>query len=157
MQHNVPSQLGDRLDHYLRQRVRKLAVYGQFSVVGMGNAIVDLGTLNLLLWLWPSADPGMLALYNTGAMLLANANSYFWNTAWTFRRQARRTKLLRKRVGFATQAVLNIGVNDSVFWLAIGWLASTPLPAVVGQNVAKVISTLVASALSFIVLRYVVL
>src|SRR3712207_4290311 len=50
-----------------------------------GNALVDLGMLNLLLWLWPTGDSGMLALYNTVALLSANANSYFWNTMWTFR------------------------------------------------------------------------
>jgi putative flippase GtrA len=99
----------------------------------------------------------MLALYNTVAMLLANANSYFWNTMWTFRRQAQRTDLLRKRIGFAAQALLNIGVNDGLFWVTVGWLAAMPLPAVVGQNIAKVVSTVVASALSFLVLRHVVL
>ena len=44
--------------------------------MGVGNAIVDFGTLNLLLWLWPTGDPGLLALYNTLALVLANTNSY---------------------------------------------------------------------------------
>jgi putative flippase GtrA len=142
---------------HLRQRARKYVTYAEFSVVGVGNAIVDLGTLNLLLWLWPTGDSSMLALYNTVALLSANANSYFWNTMWTFRRQARRTNLVQKRIGFVGQALLNIGVNNALFWAAVGWLITIPLPAVVGQNIAKVISTVVASALSFLVLRYVVL
>ena len=137
--------------------MRKYAVHAEFSLVGVTNAIVDLGTLNLLLWLWPSGHPGMLALYNTVAILLANANSYFWNTRWTFKRQARRTDLLRRRVGFVIQALLNVGVNDGLFWMAVGWLSATPLPVVVGQNVAKVSSTVVASVLSFLLLRHIVL
>jgi putative flippase GtrA len=99
----------------------------------------------------------MLALYNTVALLLANANSYIWNTIWTFRSQAQRTDLLQMRIGFAAQALLNIGINNGVFWATAGWLAATPLPVVVDQNIAKVISTVVASALSFLVLRHVVL
>jgi putative flippase GtrA len=142
---------------HLRQRIRKYAAHAEFSVVGVGNAAVDLGTLNLLLWLWPTGDPGMLALYNTLALLCANANSYLWNTTWTFRRQAKRTDTLQKRIGFAAQAILNIGVNNALFWVAAGWLAATPLPVVVGQNIAKVISTVLASALSFLVLRHLVL
>jgi putative flippase GtrA len=99
----------------------------------------------------------MLALYNTVALLCANANSYFWNTMWTFRRQAKRTDPLQKRIGFAAQAFLNLGVSNTLFWVAAGWMAATALPVVVGQNLAKVISTVVASALSFLVLRHVVL
>jgi putative flippase GtrA len=135
----------------------RYAAQAEFSVVGVGNAVVDLGTLNLLLWLWPTGDSGMLALYNTAALVCANANSYLWNTMWTFRGQAKRTDPLQMRVGFGVQALLNIGVNNALFWVAAGWLAATPLPVVVGQNVAKVISTVVASALSFLALRYVVL
>ena len=142
---------------HLRQRIRKYAAQAEFSVVGVGNAVVDLGILNLLLWLWPTGDPGMLALYNTLALLCANANSYFWNTMWTFRKQAKRTDPLQKRMGFAAQALLNIGVNNALFWVAAGWLAATPLPVVVGQNTAKVISTVLASALSFLALRHLVL
>ena len=62
---------------HLRQRIRKYAAEAEFSVVGVGNAVVDLGILNMLLWLWPTGDSGMLALYNTVALLFANANSYF--------------------------------------------------------------------------------
>lgn len=125
-------------------------------MVGLGNAVVDFGTLNLLLWLWPPGDPIWLALYNTLALVLANANSYFWNTLWTFRRQFRHADPRQKRVGFGAQALLNVGVNNSLFWVLAGLLAGTTLPLVVGQNIAKVISTLGASAFSFLALRYVV-
>jgi len=125
-------------------------------VVGVGNAIVDFGTLNLLLWLWPTGDPGLLALYNTLALVLANTNSYFWNTHWTFNNQAQHADSRQKRVGFGTQALLNVGVNNVLFWVAAGLLADTSLPVVVGQNIAKVISTLGATAFSFLVLRYIV-
>jgi putative flippase GtrA len=31
--------------------MRKYVAHAEFSVVGVGNAVVDLGMLNLLLWL----------------------------------------------------------------------------------------------------------
>ena len=119
---------------HLRQRIRKYAAQAEFSVVGVGNAVVDLGMLNLLLWFWPTGDPVMLALYNTLALLCANANSYFWNTMWIFRKQAKRTDPLQKRMGFAAQALLNIGVNNALFWVAAGWLAATPLQWLLGRT-----------------------
>ncbi|MCA1731115.1 MAG: GtrA family protein [Actinobacteria bacterium] len=143
------------MDLHLRG-IHKFAVYAEFSVVGLGNAVVDFGTLNLLLWLWPTGDPVLLALYNTLALVLANANSYFWNTLWTFRRQSRHADPRQKRVGFGAQALLNVGVNNGLFWVVTGLLAGTSLPVVVGQNIAKFVSTLGASAFSFLALRYVV-
>ena len=122
----------------------------------MANAVVDLGTLNLLLWLWPTAAPAWLALYNTLALILANANSYFWNSIWTFRKQSQRVDSGQKTIGFGAQAILNVGVNNVLFWVAVELLAATTLPVVVGQNIAKVVSTIGASALSFLVLRYIV-
>ena len=62
--------------------------YAQFSLVGVSNALVDLGVLNLLL-LAPTRDPELLVGFNIVALVLTNANSYLWNTLWTFRHQAR--------------------------------------------------------------------
>ncbi len=47
--------------------------------------LVDVGALNLLLFLAPTGSPELLVLYNVVALVLANANSYLWNTLWTFR------------------------------------------------------------------------
>jgi hypothetical protein len=43
-----------------------------------------------------------------------------------------------------------------LFWAAAELLVDTALPVVIGQNVAKVVSTVGASAVSFLVLRYIV-
>jgi hypothetical protein len=43
-----------------------------------------------------------------------------------------------------------------LFWVVTGLLAGTSLPVVVGQNIAKFVSTLGASAFSFLALRHVV-
>lgn len=131
------------------------AVPAKFCVVGVMNALVDFGTLNLLLWSCPDADPLSLALYNTLALILANVNSYLLNTRWTFREQACHDDS-RQRVRFGAQALLNVGVNNGLLWLTAGVLADAGLSLTVAQNMAKVISTLGASALGFLVMRYLV-
>ncbi len=50
--------------------------YAQFSEVGFSNMLVDVGALNLLLFLAPTGSPEVLVLYNVAALVLANANSY---------------------------------------------------------------------------------
>ena len=138
-------------------KLRKGSVrFSKFTVVGFINALVDIGTLNLFLWLASTRDPSVLALYNGVALVLANLNSYVWNTRWTFRGRAERRNL-RQRVLFTVQALFNISLSNGLFFVLIRpVLIYTEVPAYLAGNVAKVISVVVASTISFFVLRYVV-
>jgi putative flippase GtrA len=140
-----------------RAKLKKGSIrFSKFTVVGFSNAVVDIGTLNLFLWLAPTRDPSLLALYNGVALLLANANSYVWNTRWTFRSRAKRRDL-RQRILYALQILLNISVSNGLFFVLIRpVLVYTDIPAFLAGNVAKIISVVVASTISFFVLRYVV-
>lgn len=127
--------------------------YAQFSLVGGSNALVDLGVLNLLLLVWPTRSPEILVVFNVAALVLTNVNSYLWNTLWTFRHQARHDAW---QVGlFTAQGVLNVAVGGLVLWLVARLLvAHTTLSPMIGGNVAKVVSMVVASTLSFLFLRF---
>jgi putative flippase GtrA len=125
--------------------------YAQFSLVGASNTLVDVGVFNLLLW--STHSPELLVAYNVAALVLANANSYLWNTLWTFRDQARHDA---KQVSmFTVQGLLNAGVGSLLLWLvAHGLGAHTDLSPLLSGNVAKVVSMAVASTLSFLFLRF---
>jgi putative flippase GtrA len=122
--------------------------YAQFSLVGTSNALVDLGILNLLLLIEPTTSPGRLVLYNAKALILANINSYLWNTLRTFKHKANyEAKQLSL---FTAQANFNVTVGTLLFWLAAHWLlACTDLSPLVGSDVAKVLSMVGASTMSF--------
>ncbi len=126
--------------------------YAQFSAVGISNMLVDVGVLNLLLLLAPTGSPELLVLCNVAALILANANSYLWNTMWTFREQAHHDG---KQVGlFTAQGLLNVAVGSALLWLAANGLrAYTDLSPWLSGNTAKAISTVVASTMSFLFLR----
>ena len=138
-------------------RLKKGSVrFSKFTLVGFANAVVDIGTLNLFLWLAPTRDPSLLALYNGVALVLANLNSYFWNTRWTFRGRAQRRDP-RQRLLFTLQALFNICISNGLFFLLVRpVLIYTDIPAYLAGNVAKLISVAVASTISFFLLRYVV-
>jgi putative flippase GtrA len=130
--------------------------FSKFTVVGLSNAVVDLGILNLFLWLAHTRDPSVLALYNGIALVLANVNSYVWNTRWTFRGRAKRHDR-RQRVLFTLQALFNICVSNGLFFLLVRpVLVYTEVPAYLAGNVAKLVSIAVASTLSFFLMRYLV-
>jgi putative flippase GtrA len=140
-----------------RTKLKKGSIrFSKFTVVGFANAVVDIGTLNIFLWLASTRDPSVLTLYNGVALVLANLNSYVWNTRWTFRSRAKRRDP-RQRVLFALQALANISVSNGLFFVLIRpVLVYTDVPAYLAGNVAKIISVVVASTLSFFVLRYLV-
>ena len=69
-----------------RERLRRGSIrFSKYSVVGFSNAVVDIGALNLMLWLVPTREAWLLAIYNLVALVLANINSYIGNSLWTFR------------------------------------------------------------------------
>jgi putative flippase GtrA len=140
-----------------RTKLKKGGIrFSKFTIVGLSNAVVDIGTLNLFLWLASTRDPSVLALYNGVALLLANINSYVWNTRWTFRSRAKRNDF-RQRALFALQVLVNIAISNGLFWIMIRpVLIHTEVPAYLAGNAAKVISVAVASTMGFLFMRYVV-
>lgn len=129
--------------------------FSKFSVVGFTNALVDIGTLNLLLWLAPTREAWILAAYNAVALILANINSYFGNTFWTFRGRAHHNR--RQTSLFILQALANIAVSNGLFYVLVRTLlVYDVVPGWIAGNVAKVVSIAVASVMSFFLMRYMV-
>ena len=129
--------------------------FSKFSIVGLTNAAIDIGVLNLFLWLEPTREVSTLVLYNGIALVLANVNSYLWNTLWTFRGRAEHD--LRQIVLFGLQVLVNIGISNGLFWALIHpIIVYTEVPTYLAGNVAKIISVTVASTISFFLMRFVV-
>lgn len=139
-----------------RQRIKNGGIrFSKFSMVGFTNAVIDIGALNLLLWLAPTREAWLLAVYNLVALVLANVNSYFGNTLWTFRGRASHNR--RQATLFFIQAMANIAVSNGLFYVLVrGLLIYDVVPGWIAGNVAKVISIAVASVMSFFLMRYVV-
>ncbi|MEW6638823.1 MAG: GtrA family protein [Actinomycetota bacterium] len=139
-----------------RSRLKRGGIrFSKFSVVGLLNAAVDVGTLNALLLLAHTRDPSIMALYNGVALVLANVNSYLWNTRWTFR--GRSEPGHRQRVLFVLVAAANMAMSNGLFWMLVRpVLVHTDISAYLAGNVAKLISVVVASTVTFFLLRYLV-
>ena len=130
--------------------------YARFSLVGASNALVDLGAINILLLAHSTREPWILVVYNLIALSLTNANSYLWNTLWTFRHHARHDA---RQVGlFTAQGVLNAALGSGVLWVVAHLLLTLypDLSAQLAGNVAKVASMFVASSTSFLFLHFLV-
>ncbi len=131
------------------------ARFSKFTIVGGINAAVDIGVLNLLLFLEPTREPSTIVLYNAVALVLANLNSYVWNSLWTFKGRAAFDSY--QTMTFIGQALVNIGVSSVLFYMLVRpVMVNTEVSAYVAGNVAKVVSISVASTISYFLMRYLV-
>ncbi|RKQ33527.1 GtrA family protein [Oceanobacillus halophilus] len=124
----------------------------QFSLIGGLNALIDIGSLNLLLLFWPTENSLFLLLFNTIAYLLAITNSYIWNSNWTFRKTSSKNR--KEAVYFLIQALASLIISNIVFVGGAFLLAILAIPTIAEQNIAKGSAMIISSAASFIFMRY---
>jgi glycosyltransferase involved in cell wall biosynthesis/putative flippase GtrA len=159
----VTSDLVQRYEKVCEERTRKEVRQGRrisrFAVVGASNAVIDLGVFNLLVFANPTRNSGILVAYNTVAVLGALVNSYLWNSRWTFgdRIAGNSRRRWAERGLFLAQGGINLLVNDLVilgFATLFGSILG--LPATLTSNMSKVAAMITASAVSFVLMHYVV-
>ncbi len=126
----------------------------QFTVIGISNAAVDIGSLNLLLLLHPTNHGLTLTLFNTLAYCLAVGNSYIWNSMITFRHAAKGST--KQRLGFFLQGLFSLLINNSVF-LAFNLLfQSMGMPIWLRHNLSKGLAMFASFSASFFMIKYLV-
>lgn len=124
----------------------------QFAVIGISNAAVDIGSLNLLLLMHPTDQAGTLTFFNTIAYCLAVSNSYIWNSTITFRHTAKGSA--NQRFGFFMQGLFSLLINNGVF-LAFNLLfQSIGMPSWIRHNLAKGLAMFASFSASFFMIKY---
>jgi len=135
-----------------RRRRRGPFQFLQFSVIGLANAGIDIGTLNLLLLIFTTDERGWLIAFNTIAYTLAVANSYFWNASITFRRSAKGSN--PQRLKFIVQGLVSLGVNNLAFVAFSEILQFAGVPGWLRVNIAKGIAMALSFTASFFMIKY---
>jgi putative flippase GtrA len=124
----------------------------QFSAIGIANAAIDIGTLNLLLLIFQTEERGWLIVFNTIAYTMAVANSYFWNASITFRTSARGSN--KQRINFILQGIVSLGVNNLVFVAFSEILRFFGVAGWLSLNIAKGIAMVLSFTASFFMIKY---
>ncbi len=124
----------------------------RFCAVGGLNTFVDVFAFNLLIWVFPTQDSGLLVIFNSLAYLIGAVNSFCWNKLWTFRQRSETTN--DQIVRFALITSLGIICNDAFLWLATNILTSLSLTSILWVNVAKVSAIAGSVTVSYIGMRF---
>jgi Predicted membrane protein len=128
--------------------------FSQFILIGMTNAAVDLGSLNLLLLLFPTRLHVLLILYNTIAYILTIINSYLLNSKITFRKSSDRT--IRQKLLYLVAVLICFLISNLVFFIGLVSVEQLIEKAWLAQNIAKLLSMALSSLASFLLMKYLV-
>ena len=128
-----------------------LIQYLKYSVIGLTCAGLDLGLLNLFLYLFPTNNTVLLTLFNSAAYVAAVLNSYFWNSKFTFNE----SKTIKQSLAFIFQALVSLVIANLVFISGLWLLGFIPVFSKwVITNMAKLLSMYLSSLASFFFNKY---
>jgi putative flippase GtrA len=86
--------------------------FGKFAAVGTLNTLIDLGIMNLFIFVTGVAAGAPYVLFKTVSFVAASTNSYFWNKFWTFQSRLPVTAVEYVRFLFFTLigTLINVGI-----------------------------------------------
>lgn len=150
-------------------KAKEVERFLKFAIVGVIGAIVDFGTLNLLLHSVLPATDGQgntldlnVALATTVAFVAAVASNFIWNRIWTY--PDSRTRSLRRQLGLFA-FISFVGWLARLIWIKTAFslfadmiVASNPSidhhqAAIIGTNVAQLIAVGVVMIWNFVANR----
>lgn len=74
------------IGYFLSRYIKIIFQIAKFGCVGAANFAVDIGVLNLLIFLSGSAAGAAYTLFKIISFIFAVTNSYIWNKIWTFKK-----------------------------------------------------------------------
>lgn len=141
--------LTTRLRSVLGRQLRR------FVVVGVANVAIDLAVYNLLVLAFPTRDNALLVVYNTTAIVVSMANSWVFNSRWTFEDRTRQDRwdARRAKILFGVQYAVGIAINDVgiVFLTELG--RSAGYRGLLLTNGAKLSAIAASCCFSFLMMR----
>lgn len=114
--------------------------FGKFILVGGLNTAIDIGVLNLLMYLFGVYQGSQIIIFNVISVSLAIINSYFWNKYFTF--GSKRKKKQAKE--FSTFVAVSLGgmiINTGIVYLLTTFVAPPfNLSQELWANAAKILA-----------------
>jgi putative flippase GtrA len=124
----------------------------RYCLVGGANTLMDLLTLNILLWRFPTNNVQTLVLYNSIAYAGGALTSFFLNKYWTFRHKRRTT--WREVVRFTISLLLEVLYSNALIWLAGKALQPLIANPTLWGNAAKLVAVACGTVISYAFMRF---
>ena len=148
---------------FLGKRLAVLYQLAKFILVGGMNTLVDLGILNLLIFVFSISSGLGYSAFKGVSFLAATTNSYFWNRIWTFSKNgpllhsSRPEKETGKFGQFLVISTIGFLINVGVASLVVNFIGPQfGLAIKTWANVGALVSSLLGLAWNFLGYKFVV-
>ena len=100
--------------------IKSLEQFGKFAAVGTLNSAIDIGVLNILMFLTGFNEGVFYAIFKSGSFFVSKINSYFWNKFWTFEST---TKIsFKEYLSFAFYTLVGAVINTSAASFVVNYV-----------------------------------
>ncbi len=139
--------------------------FGKFVLVGGLNFLVDVGILNLLIFVTSIAAGWLYSVFKGISFAVAVINSYLWNKFWTFKSPRAQGESADESVGkigkefltFVIVSLIGIGLNNAVASLIVNWLGPQwGISENLWANIGAVTASFLAMFWNFIGYKFIV-
>lgn len=128
----IATPFGLVVAYFISKKIAVVWQLGKFVVTGTMNALVDIGTLALLIYAFKnylSVNPEDLiwsglaflsfySIYKAISFIIANINSYYWNKYWTFNQDSqKKSEFIQFFIVSVIGFFINVAVASFVFKL----------------------------------------
>jgi putative flippase GtrA len=141
----------DTHSHRFRERFLLLRQLLRFGLVGGLNTLVDLLSLNGLLWLFPTTSALTLLIYSSLAFSFGAVNSFLLNKYWTFGSRQKTTSV--EVVRFVMTTLCGIIWSSIILWLASNALHPFLINTTLWANASKVIAIAGTALINYLGMR----
>ncbi len=131
-----------------RNWIASILQFARFSIVGILNTLIDITTLNILLWRFPIHNTNQLLVYNSIAFIFGAINSFCLNKYWTFRKRNGITSGEIAR--FVVLTIAGILCNDIILWLSARLLHPLISNNLLWANISKGIAIVGTMTISYL-------
>lgn len=138
----------------LKDKIPVVWQFAKFIVVGSLSALIDLGVLNILMFLTKVSDGFFFVFIKAFSFLMALINSYFWNKVWTFEKKG---KNIKEGFRFFIISVIGFIINISIAFIVVNIISPKfGVNSIQWANIAGITAILVAMFWNFIGFKFLV-
>jgi putative flippase GtrA len=129
--------------------------FARFAEIGVLNAAIDFGVLNLLIAATGVTSGATIIVLNVISVAIATTNSYFWNRWWTF--DAEGGAAGKEFAQFVAVSFVGVLINSAIVFLGTSLIdPQFGLSAGLWANLMKVVATVVSLVWNFMGYKFIV-
>ena len=126
----------------LSKRNKSFLQIGKFALVGGVNFLLDLGVLNLFIFLTSIASGPFYSVFKGASFIVAVINSYLLNKFWTFSDQKQNKKVAKEFLSFVVVSLIGLFINNFIASFLVNYVGPQ---AGISENLWASIGAVIAS------------